>query len=292
METWELEIKNKLDTFYKVKGGSVPFEVKDVDMNKRTVDVVMNTLNFIDSDNDMLLIDCAKRSLKERGPDSSATAKIKYCKDHSLNQSIGKWTRLEQENITYKGQSLTVLGGSVYLPTTTAGQDQLINYQTGIIDNHSIGFQYENIFKVERNAHGNSTQWDKLMDLCINPDAMEGKDYFFAVKEINWFEGSSVAFGANSLTPYLGVKSAEDKIGMRARLFDRLDLLEKMLREGKQSDDCMKDFQLQMLQLKQIIDELSGDFAMEEKQAAIEKSKIKNQPINLSEVSKRFHLNL
>lgn len=291
MENLEILLKQKQDTFYKVKGGAVSFEVKDVDMTKRTVDVVMNTLNYLDSDMDMLLPDCAKRSLKERGPDSSATAKIKYCKDHNLNQSIGKWTELSQKEIIYKGQSLSVLSGSVYLPTTTAGNDQLINYQEKIIDNHSIGFQYENIFAVEKDAHGNSTQWDKYYGQLLNPEALDGKDYFFAVKEINWFEGSSVAFGANSLTPYLGVKSASDKVGMKTRLFDRLELLGKMLSSGSQSDDCMKDFQLQMLQLKQLIDELSDGFEMTEKQKALERSKT-TEPLNLVDVSTKFELRL
>lgn len=289
MENPELEIKNRLDTFYKVKGGNISFDVKDVDMSKRTVEVVLNTMNFLDSDMDMLLPGCAKRSLKERGVDSSATAKIKYCKDHNLNQSIGRWIELSEKEMLYKGQTLTVLSGSVYLPTTTAGNDQLINYQEKVIDNHSIGFQYENIFAIEKNGHGNSTQWDKYMDQMINQETLGEKEYFFAVKEINLFEGSSVAFGANSLTPYLGAKSG-DKIGIKTRLFDRLELLEKMLSEGKQSDDCMKDFKLQMFQLKQIIEELSADFGVTDKKNAIEK--IDEPALNLGEVTKKFSLNL
>lgn len=292
MENAELEllIKSKLKTFYKIKGGSVTMQVKDVDMQKRTVDVVMNTLNFLDSDMDMLLPGCAKRSLNERGVNSNATAKIKYCKDHQLTQSIGKWTELSEKEITYRGQKLLVLSGSVYLPESTKGNDQLIDYQSGVIDNHSIGFQYENIFAVEKNAHGNSTQWDKMCEQMINPEALDGKDYFFAVKEINWFEGSSVAFGANSLTPYLGVKSFDDKIGTKTRLFDRIDLIGKMLKSGTQSDERMKDFELEQLQLKQYISEMIDGVDLSAKQNALDKTRNQKPSFNIGDVSKNFDI--
>lgn len=292
MENKELQslIKSKLSTFYKVKGGNVLMQVKDVDTSKRTVEVVMNTLNFLDSDMDMLVTDCAKRSLKERGPDSNAVAKIKYCKDHDLNQSIGKWMDLSQREINYKGQKLTVLGGSVYLPETTKGNDQLIDYQSGVIDNHSIGFQYENIFAVEKETHGNSTQWDKYTSQMINPEVIGDAGYFFVVKEINWFEGSSVAFGANSLTPYLGVKSMGDKIGLKARLFDRIDLLGKQLKSGNQSDERMSVFELEQLQLKQYIAEMIDGVDLSQKERAIQKSK--SEEFKISDVSKKFEFNL
>lgn len=291
MESRELELllKQKQQSQYKVKGlGFLNFAVKDVDMTKRTVDVVLNTMNFLDSDMDMILPGAAKRSLKERGVDSNSVAKIKYLKDHDMNQSIGKWTELSEKEINYKGQNLTVLSGSVYLPETTKGQDQLIDYQSGIIDNHSIGFQYENIKCIEKEAHGNSQQWETLCDQMINPDALGGKDYFFAVKEINLFEGSSVAFGANSLTPYLGSKSG-DKVGIKCRLFDRIKLLHNALKEGKQSDERMYDFELQIKQLYQLIDELTPNFIDPSKEKALEKSEQKKD-IDLSAVAKKFEL--
>lgn len=292
MENAELQllIKSKLSTFYKVKGGNVLMQVKDVDTAKRTVEVVMNTLNFLDSDMDMLLPDCAKRSLKERGPDSNAVAKIKYCKDHNLNESIGKFTELSQKEITYKGQKLLVLSGSVYLPETTKGNDQLIDYQSGVIDNHSIGFQYENIFAVEKEAHGNSTAWDKYTSEMINPEIIGDAGYFFCVKEINWFEGSSVAFGANSLTPYLGVKSLEDKIGLKARLFDRIDLIAKQLASGSQSDERMKDFELERFQLKQYIAEMIDGVDFSGKEKALKNSK--KEGLKMADISKNFKFNL
>lgn len=292
MENAEITIKNKLDTEYAVKGGAIGFEVKDVDMSKRTVSVVLNTMNFLDSDMDMLLPDCCKRSLKECGVNSTATAKIKYLKDHDMTKSIGKWMELSEKEIVYGGRAIKCLSGDVYLPYTPDGvaDTQLINYQEKIIDNHSIGFQYENIFMVEKNAHGNSEQWKRLTEEMINPDAIVNLEYFFAVKEIRLFEGSSVAFGANSLTPYLGVKSG-NKEGLKLKIFNRLDLLKSQLVNGKQNDECMRDFELQILQLKQILNESSEPLGLSEKEKAIEKNKVVPS-LNIGEVAKSFSLKL
>lgn len=262
-------IKQKLSTEYKVKGLAT-FSVKDVDMTKRTVDIVINTMNYVDSDMDVLLPGCAKKSLKECGPDSDAEAKIKYAKDHDLTKIVGTWTELSEKEINYKGQNIVILGGSVKLGTGELGTQQLCDYQDGIIDNHSIGFQYVNIKVIQRNAHGNSTQWDTITQELINPQALEGKDYFYAVKEIKLWEGSSVAFGANSLTPYLGCK-AENKEGVKLKLFERLEKLNWLMKNDK-SVDSSSVFALQIKQIKQIINELSIDFGVTAKQKAIDES--------------------
>jgi hypothetical protein len=75
------------------------------------------------------------------------------------------------------------------------------------------------------------------------------------VNEIRMYEWSPVSFGANELTPYLGVKTG-NKEGYILKIHNRLDLLEKQLRSGKQSDYAMLDYELEIKQLKQIISEL------------------------------------
>src|SRR5665811_887909 len=79
----------KLATQYKVKDayGAI---TKDVDMSKRTVQVIPNTYLFFDSDCDVLIPGCSAKTIKERGPLSNAVAKIKNVKDHNICCRIGK----------------------------------------------------------------------------------------------------------------------------------------------------------------------------------------------------------
>jgi Caudovirus prohead serine protease len=269
----DLTLKNKLDTNYKVKGYQLAnATVKDVDTKKRSVDIIVNSFNYLDSDMDVLMSGCAMRSIKARGVNSDATAKIKFALDHDLTKRPGVWTDLGEKEWNYKGQKITGIGGTIYLSDTKQGNDTLINYNDGVIDNHSIGFQYSKIDMIERDAHGNSKQWDNMMQCLINPNDVGDKTVMFAVKEINLFEGSAVAFGANQLTPFLGVKS-NDKDLIKLKLFDRLDTLQSCLKSGHQSDDMMHVFELQILQLKQLIDEMNTP-VIDEKALAIERGKL------------------
>jgi hypothetical protein len=93
------------------------------------------------------------------------------------------------------------------------------------------------------------------MSVLVNPQDAEDAGYYFVVSEIKQFEWSPVAFGANELTPYLGVKSG-NKDGMAIKVMERIDLLGKQLRHGRQSDETMYGYELEILQLKQIISEL------------------------------------
>lgn len=264
MEQTELQLltKNKQSEPYKVKAGIVGFDVKDVDMTKREVRVVLNTFNFLDSDGDVLLPGSAKVSIRERGPASSAVAKIKYAKDHDLTKIPGSFTELEEGEFNWRGQAMKALMGTVKMGTTTLGNDQLIDYQEGRIDNHSIGFQYMNLMMIERG----SNQWSKFADDLINPEKLDGRSVFWVAKEINLFEGSSVAFGANSLTPSLGLKTA-NKDGLILKISDRIDKLKWCLQNGTVSDERMQTFELQLKQLQQFFIELVPEMNLDKLRA-------------------------
>ena len=99
--------------------------------------------------------------------------------------------------------------------------------------------------------------WREYYPKAINPEAAKKYGYFFVTKEIELWEGSTVVLGSNELTGVLGFKTKGiNNDVVRLKIFSRLDLLEKQLRHGKQSDETMKDFELQVLQLKQIINDL------------------------------------
>lgn len=246
-------IEQKRSRQYAVKGNSeLHLAVKDVDTVGRTVTGFYGTMNFLDSDNDVLLPKAAKRSIQERGPNSNAVAKIKHAMFHDLTRLPGKIMVLEEKEIN------GVLG--IYFETkmadTTEGNDALKNYLEKIYDNHSIGFQYLDVEMVERE----SKNWDKVIGNLINPKEAETKSAIFLIKEIMLFEGSTVSFGANKLTPFLGVKSG-NKESLKMAIFSKTAQLKKALTSGTQSDEMMKTFELQLLQLNQMVSELVDDIS-------------------------------
>lgn len=252
--TTELEAlkQKKLSADYKVN--DMPDTVmKDLDFDKRIVQVIPNTYLFMDSEWDVLVPGCCKKSLADRGPGSSAKAKIKNVKDHNITQRIGVPQLIEERS---EGKKHFLYAES-YLMENTLGNDTLIEYQSGAIDQHSIGFRYRDLEFLTNEA----SEWNYWLDQLINPEKAEAAGFMYLVKEIELFEFSPVSFGANELTAYLGVKAkAADTVNYKKqcllKISDRITTLEKMYRDGKQSDDRLQDFELQCLQLKQIIKEL------------------------------------
>jgi HK97 family phage prohead protease len=235
-------IEQKKAEQFPVKSG-MGLQVKDVDMTKRVVTGYFNSFNYFDSDADVILPGAFKKSIKERGVESQATAKIKHALFHDLTRLPGKLMKLEEDE--------TGLYFETKMSNTTDGNDTLINYQEKIYDNHSIGFRYLDAEFVDEK----SKNWEKILSNIVNRKEAEKNGYVIVVKEVKLWEGSTVAFGANQLTPYLGSKSM-NKEAMQIKLFERMDLLEKQLRTGSQSDETMQDFEIQIRQIKQMINEL------------------------------------
>lgn len=224
--------------------------VKDVDVTGRTVTGMYNCYNFLDCYGDVLLPGCAKRTINAQGPKSRAVAKIKHFLHHDPTRLPGKIMTLDEREVDgYTG---------IYFETsmidTQEGNDTLKSYEAGIYDNHSIGFTYKVVEMVERDTKA----FDKIVDQLVNPEAAEGRNYIWAVKEIALWEGSTVAFGANSATPSFGVKSGNpgEQRAYAQELVGKLEKLTKAIRNGTQSDDALYAFELQTLQLRQLIDDL------------------------------------
>src|ERR1044072_5578139 len=100
-------LQDKKDMYYPVKSGNLVATIKDVDMSKRIVTGLYNTYNYFDSDYDVLLPGCAKKSINERGPQSSAVAKIKHLANHDWTQMPGKLKVLEERSVEVNGQLVT-----------------------------------------------------------------------------------------------------------------------------------------------------------------------------------------
>ena len=227
------------------------FFIKDVSTSSSIVTGFYGSYNYFDSDGDVLIQGCSNKSIQENGPESNAIAKIKHACDHDLTRIPGKIQVLKESSFRYNGITVPGIYFETKMASTTLGQDTLKNYLDGIVDNHSIGFRYMDLELIEKG----SDSWAPMLASLINPEDADQAGYMFVVKEIKLYEGSSVAFGANSLTPYLGAKS-ENKDAQVIGLFNRMDKLTKLIKSGKQSDDMLSTFEIQVMQIKQMISEI------------------------------------
>lgn len=245
MET--IDIKKK--AHYSVKSNGVATSnIKDIDTASRIVTGFYNTFQFFDEANDVLIPGCAKRSIKNSGPNSTATAKIKHALHHDLTQLPGKIQVLEEKEI----DGVNGIYFETKMADTTLGNDTLKNYIAEVYDNHSIGYKYIDLVAIERS---NEKAWNKWVSELLNPTATEGKSIMFIVKEIQLFEGSTVSFGCNSLTPFLGMKSTNPEV-YKLSLINRIAAFEKTLRKGTQTDEMMENIQVMCAQFKQMFVEL------------------------------------
>jgi hypothetical protein len=137
------------------------------------------------------------------------------------------------------------------MTNTTLGTDTLINYQEGVYDNHSFGFKYMDIEYIDKE----SENWKRYIDQIINAKEADDAGFMFLVKEYKMYEGSTVGLGANSLTPYLGVKSG-NRDSILLKVNERYSLLQKQLKSGFQSDETLQGFEMELLQLQQLTKEL------------------------------------
>lgn len=246
------QLGQKKDKIYAVKANE-QINVKDVDLTKRIVTGYYNSCYFFDSDQDVSLPGSYNKSISEHGPSApDTTYHILHLKGHDWNQEVGRPHILQESTDTISGVKFTGLYFETKMPNTTLGNDMLINYQEKVHNQHSMGFRYEVGMYIEKGTE----EWDRLIQKLLNPEEAEKYGFMYAWKQYRVREGSTVAFGANELTPYLGVKSLENSDALLMKLHERMDLLNNQVRNGKQSDMTLHSFEMQLLQLKQITTEL------------------------------------
>jgi len=258
--------QDKINTPYKIKSNLATY--KEIDESKRIVQLIANTYNFYDFDGDVLRMGCSLKSIKDRGAKSNAYDKILHAKDHNLQDLPGK-SILEVETVL---EGNPVLYCETKLSESTDGEDLLTKYIEGIYNQHSIGFQYKVVEYVEKETEA----WDEFLKDLINPEDAIAEGWGWDVKEIKLFEFSTVALGANKLTPYLGVKSTNKNVYL-ANIYTKMDALFKKQISGNIKNQ--HNFDLQHLQLKQLIKEMFSNFSGQDTSSkeAILKEKLKQQ---------------
>ena len=115
---------------------NISFEIKDLDTAGRRVQFAAASFGNVDSDNDVISKGAFAKSISERGPESTSNRKIKYLRYHDFEHEIGLIKSLEETH-----DHLVVTAD---LGRSTKGNDAFLDYQDGIITEHSIGFMLVN----------------------------------------------------------------------------------------------------------------------------------------------------
>lgn len=253
---------------------------KDVDMTGRNVTLVANTFNFFDYDFDVLLKGCANRSISQRGAKTNANDKIAHLLYHDMNKQVGKSVDEREELVDGK----LALVCESYLPETEDGEDTLIKYNVGMYNQHSIGFRYVDLEYVEKGTQ----LWDKMISTLLNPEDADKVGYLWAIKEIKWWEYSTVTFGANKLTPYIGTKS-ENKIEIADIISQKIAILAQKATRKEIGNKNAFDYELS--QLQQMIYELA-EMVPSTKDILKDSSDAHPKAISLSGFSNKIKINI
>ena len=192
---------------------NIDLSVKDVDTAGRRVKIMLSKFNNIDSDGDVIIKGAFAKSIMERGSESQSNRKIKFLRYHDFEHQIGVFTKLEET-----ADGLLAYGD---LGRSTKGNDAFLDYQDGIITEHSIGFQ------------------------TINDKIEVREDGTQLLKEVILWEGSAVTFGSNSETPVFSVSK-----GNNTEYLDKLNAkmngLTNALKNGKGTDERLEAIEMNL----------------------------------------------
>lgn len=182
---------------YKIKSEG---EITEVDVEKRIVMGYAAKFGNIDLHGDMIMPGAFTKTITERGPQGKN--EIWFLHNHSSDNPLGKPSVLKEDNYGLYFEAAII--------DTEIGEDILKLYENGLINQHSIGF---------------STIKETIVE--------EGNQKpYYQIQEVKLYEFSSVLWGANPETPFVGLKSMDAK-----GLQDRFDKLYKQLRSGNLKDE-------------------------------------------------------
>jgi HK97 family phage prohead protease len=205
---------------YKIKSEG---EITNVDIPKRMVSGYASKFGNIDLHNDMMMPGAFTKTIKERGP--QAKNEIWFLHNHDSSLPLGKPSVLKEDNYGLYFEASIV--------DTQIGTDNLKLYEAGLINQHSIGFSTIKESKVEGKS---------------------AKDSYYQIQEVKLYEFSSVLWGANPDTPFMGMKSLDAK-----GLQERFDKLYKQLKSGNLMDETYELLEIEYNFIKSELFKLIND---------------------------------
>ena len=229
---------------------NIELSVKDVDTAGRRVKIMLSKFDNVDSDGDVIVKGAFAKSIKERGPDAQSNRKIKFLRYHDFEHQIGIFTKLEE--------SADGLLAYADLGRSTKGEDAFLDYQDGLITEHSIGFQ---------------TISDKI----------EYRHAHQVLKEVILWEGSAVTFGSNAETPLFTVSKGNGKDYLE-KLNKKMNGLTSALKNGKGTDDRLEQIEMNLRVCQTKYNEVINSL--------MTKEPMKVTPEVKSDEHKDFYLNL
>lgn len=213
---------------YKIKNTNAEISIKDVDGKRGIITGYASVFNNEDSDGDTIIPGAFTKTIMERGP-GSAQPRIKHLLNHSPYEPIGVLQVLKEDT---KGLYYESLPG-----THSVGQDTIKMIESGLISEHSIGFE-------------------TVRKTVIDPDA-DYRDRKQILQELKLWEISSLTgWGANEQTGGAVLKNMakDDLIQM---LTKRQKGLEKFCRNTTATDETIELLLIEAKQLTQIILDIS-----------------------------------
>lgn len=181
---------NEEDTFFK---GSPQAEIKDVDRSSNVIRAYYAAWTE-DAHDERFTKGAFEDSIQRFGPPSEKQ-RIVHLNQHMTNEPIGVPIEMTEDDHG--------LLAKTRISETRLGEDVLTLYDDGVITEHSVGFKKQ---ETEKQEDGPTLITKALL-----------------------LEGSNVTWGANSDTPFMGFKSAEEAV---PALADRLKSLRRALRDG------------------------------------------------------------
>ena len=162
------------------KANSAPGHIKDMDVKEGVIKAYFAVFGNVDSDNDIIEMGAFSKSITERGPEG--TKRIKHLKYHDTRLVPGVIKELGQDE--FGAWFISQLAKNSEGEFSSLAKDTLIEYEAGVITEHSHGFEI--------------MQWD------IDEAGIRH------IKESRLWEVSTLgAWGANPLTHTDYVKSLE-----------------------------------------------------------------------------------
>lgn len=177
------------------------------------VKAIANVFNYMDSQYDVLLPGCCKRTIKDR------SGKFVQLHDHiyKLEAKIGEVTSVYTQNISLSDLGIGSTGTTESLifefDCYKSYNQQIFNqYSAGKVNQYSIGLQYTaggiELAIYDPDSEKEMEFWNKYIDQVINKDDAIAAGFMFIISEIKLLENSAVLFGANSATGTISVTGA------------------------------------------------------------------------------------
>ena len=210
---------------YQYKDGEMLAEIIDTDIKQGIVTGYFSKFNNVDADGDIIRRGAFAKTIAEQGP-GSKHPRIKHLLNHDPSSPLGVIKSLTEDDygLAYESQ----------IGSHDLGEDFIKMVESGLITEHSIGFQI-----VKRNR---VQTWE---DYQANPAGGQ-----FEITEVKLYEGSSLtAWGANPFTPITSLKSGFD-IDM---FVAKQNAIEKFCRNTTATDDTIQMLLLHSKQLAQLI---------------------------------------